>query len=499
MIPASHALRNNGPYLLAFFAALVMGVTAATSQPIVSVLFAGALASLFLISQPVPLLWATLVITLVIAGVLQYFVPTLDKVWWAAYGMGAMLFAPAIMAKILNKDRQPALSLSPTLLAMILFVLIALFTTLINRSPVWQVVLAMKSLFMLAGVWAALAILPISKDVMRRWLLGFVVIGLIQWLPVIYQYLFIRPNRLSRGLGTIEASDSVVGTFGGSMESGGLTAVLAAYLVMLIIFMLAYYRNHLIKRGTLLLCLLFLGVPLLLIEAKVIFVYLPVCLFILYKDVIRRRPFGFIVGTLAVITLLGSVILAYQTLHWSASGRSLADNVKALSSYSFEKQLGPAAREAGIMTRREALDFWWDIHSIKDPVKMFMGHGLGASRTQGLGTGNMAAQYFPRQIDLTGLTSLLWDTGILGTAAFLMILIAAYRMAGKLAASPHSGPWENSLARGLQACTPIFLISLFYRADIPYTASTIFLFMVMLGLIDWLRRQEAMPSSHTNI
>lgn len=489
------APRANIPYIMAFFAALVMGGAAATGKPIFSVLVAGALVGMFLVSQPKALLWTVLGMTLLIAGIVLYFIPTLDRIWWATYGLGAMLFIPAITSRLSNDKIQLDSGLSATFVAALIFLSVGLFSTFINQTSVWEVTLALKSMLLFGGVWAALATLPIGKDFMKRWLVGFVIIGLVQWLPAFYQYLFVRADRLVMGLGTIEASDSVVGTFGGTMDSGGLSAVLAAYLVMLVVMLLALHRDQLLKTRKLFLAVPLLLAPLLLMEVKVIIIYLPLSVFLVYRDLVWRRPLAFISGATLLTVLLVGIVFAYQSLHWSASGSNIERNIEAMSSYSFEKRLGHASRADGVMTRREVIEFWWSEHDLDEPVQMFLGHGLGASRTQGLGVGHVAAQYVPRQIDLTGLAQILWDTGLLGATAFFAIIISAFRMAKKLARSTQLDPWQKSLARGLYAIIPIFLISLLYRADIPYAAPMMFMLMTVLGLLAWLRNQERANSA----
>ncbi len=485
-----NTLRNSAPYIMAFFAALIMGGAAATGKPIFSVLVAGALGGIFLVTQPIALLWAVLGMTLVLAGIMLYFIPTLDKIWWATYGMGALLFIPAITSRLNSDKISLNTGLSATFIAASVFLVCGLFATYINRAPLWEVVLALKSILLFGGIWAALATLPISKDVMKRWLTAFVFIGLIQWAPAIYQYLFVRSSRLLSGRDTIGASDSVVGTFGGTMDSGGLSAVLAAYLVMLIVMLIALNRDGLFKTSRLLLAVSFLVLPLMLMEVKVIAIYLPLSLLIVYKDLIWRRPAVFAGGTAALLILLVGFLFAYQSLHWSASGRNIESNIAAMGSYSFVEKLGADAQAAGIMTRRGVLDFWWEKHDLDEPVNMFLGHGLGSSRTVGLGTGSVAAQYAPNKIDLTGLALILWDTGLVGASAFIALIVSAFRMAKRLSLSTQLDLWQRSVARGLQAIIPIFLLSIFYRADIPYAAPMMFMLMTVLGLLAWLRNQE---------
>lgn len=476
------------PYFLALSIALVMGYVVSKGEPMLTVLLASAIGAVFLILQPVTLLWAVLFMTLLVSGLVQYFIPSLNKIWWATYGAGALLFIPGIMARVTGQTPRPDSPSWPTI-AVLSFVVVVLFSSLLNKIPLWQFILSMKSVFMFGGVWLALASLPISREVMKRWLIGFAAIGLIQFLPTIYQYLFVRTARITSGR-AVEAFDSVVGTFGGSMEGGGSSGALAGYLVILITLLLAFYRDRLLEGKKLFLLLVLLGIPLLLMEVKVVFVYLPVALLLLYKDAALRKPGTFVAGVLFAAVLLGGVLLAYQTFHWSSSGRSMQSNVEAMFSYSFNEQSQGIKEDEGVMTRRQVLDFWWERNGADNPVTTLIGHGLGASGTTGMSVGTVASRYVPMYIDRTGMSILLWDTGLLGTALVVGMMFAGYRLARRLSYSTRLDPWQLSLARGLQAVMPLFLLFLLYRNDIPYAAHTMFMLMTLFGLLAWLRNQE---------
>lgn len=484
----SDIFQRSFPYALALFVALVTGGIIALTEPIFAVLFMGMIATFLLMARPVALLWTLLFMTLVIAGMVKYFIPGLDKIWWATYGMSAMLMVPPIMARITaNRTlRQPGFS-SQTVLALA-FLTVALLSTVVNSAPTPQVIVAVKNTFLFGGVWLALALLPLSSAVIRRWLSAFLLIGTIQWLPALYQYFFVRVSRISTGLGSIEASDSVVGTFGGSMEGGGHSATLGFYLVMLIIMLLAYHREKLIALSKLIGLAVLLVIPLGLMEVKVIFVYLPLALLILYKDVVWRRPFAFFAGGVVIACCLVGGLLAYQSLHWSANNLGLKANIEGMFSYSFSDE-DSRVRVDGHLSRLQVATFWWERNSADAPIQLLIGHGLGASKTTGQVMGNVAAAYQPRQIDHTGLGAVLWDVGIIGVALFAALIISGYRLAAKLVREPRLIPWQRSLARGLQAYLPLFLLGLGYRNDIPYAAAMMFLLMTAFGLLAWLKKQ----------
>lgn len=445
--------------------------------------------------------WLIAAATLVVAGTAQYFFFLPSTVWWTGYALCAFLFIIVIRCCF-----REALNLKPQLTIMewsaLAFMGIVAVPTLMNAVLTWQevriVLGSVQRWFLYSAIWIALVGLPLSKAVVRSWLAGLLVIGLCQWPTTAYQYIYVRAARLQIDPHSVEASDSVVGTFGGNMMAGGQSGALAAYLVILIVCLLAFYRNAEISRGRLSLFIILLGAPLLLMEVKIIFVYLPVTLFLLYMDVLWERPLDFLKGSVVMLVILSLMLLAYHELHWKANNHSIAKNIPMMFSYSFRKSVqGKNRADRGMMTRREVLEFWWQKHTIKDPWPLLFGHGLGASKSDGWQpptsrsrVGRVAKRYQPKFIDRTGLALLLWDTGLLGVAAVLGMFLGSYRLANRLACSSRLAPWYRSLAKGLGSVVPIFLLSLLYKRDLHYSAPMMFTCMTVLGLLSWMQHQK---------
>lgn len=480
-------------FSLAFFFAIMAGVVASRGQAIPVILFMGSLVSLALMFQPVTLLWIVTLTTLIIAGSLAYMLPSLNKISWIGYILASILSIPSLLHGLILKPIEKCQqSSSQIVYPFLIFVVICCLSTVINSAPIWPAILVVKSIFMYGGVWVALALLNLSSTVIQHWLMALVGIGMIQIIPALYQYVFVRSARIQVGLGDVTASDSVVGTFGGTMDAGGLSAVLAIYLVILILCIFAFRRSNLVTPHNLFWTIGLLIFPLLLAEVKIIFVYFPLAFIFLYKDVLKKRPIFFITSSIWVTLIILIMLVAYQMFHWSArSGGSFIGNVTHHFSYSFNEKFRSDSRALqGRMSRRQVLEFWWKNHNMDEPLPMLIGHGLGASRTQGLGIGYIAKQYYPMAIDHTSLALLLWDVGLIGTLAFLSWLLFAFIVAGQLGHSQNLEPWQSALAMGLQAALIPIAISLIYRNDIPYAAPMMFILMAILGLLDWLYKQQ---------
>lgn len=456
---------------------------------LILVLCFGAIGAFFLSVRPVLLLWFATFFSLVVAGTVKYFIPPLGHIWWLAYGTALLMYFVAFVFFFRGASCQGKLSKFLKLsLAGLLFT--SLMSSAFAASTPAQVAVATKSLFVFGGVWAFFRFYPVMPGTVYAWLKTVLYIGLLQWPIVFYQYFFVRSGRIGKGLGTIEASDSVVGTFGGSMESGGLTAVLAFFLIVCLIVMLAFYKEKLCSKKEIFTASFLLVIPLLLMEAKIIFFYIPIALFFLFRKDVARRPFAFLGWSIVLASFLGGVLLIYQLFHWSAAGTDLQESFTKAFTYSFQSKVGYQSSDTAVLTRRGVLDFWITRHGSENFIQTMIGHGIGASRTVGQVTGCEAVRYAPANIDRTGLALFLWDFGIIGVILILGVIVGAYRQLSKTIRT-HQGPrWQLALAAGLQAVLPLLLMSMLYRNDIPYAAPMMFILMAILGLGDWLSKQR---------
>lgn len=485
---------------IAVLVAAVFGLAAAVLPPVFIAFFVALLLGTALVTRPVLLLWLTVLSTLVVAGTVKYFITGFDRIWWVGYGLAAALYVPALLHLIALNRPPRSRTPSPTRTlghALLLFLALILISSVVNKVPLTQFAAASKSWLLYGGLVALFAVVPIGRDTVRRIGVCMLAIASVQILPVLYQFVFVRGRRLELGIGATaaEASDSVVGTFGGSMEGGGNSAALAFLLCISVAFVLLARQRGLLGRALCVCLVLAMVVPLLLMEVKVVFVYLPIVLLYVYRRAIVRNPFGFIAGTLAVIALGVAGLFAYQEIHWNRTGLSLAGNIEKSFSYSFNEEASIERYRSGVMTRREALEYWWQEHDLSQPIPILFGHGFGAARTTGLTLGTVAQPRWPRRIDATGASSLLWELGLVGTTALIAVLITGCVACGRLAKVATLLPWQRTLAGSLQVLLGLAALSVPYRNDIPYAAPMMFLVSGGLGLSFWLAREARRPDN----
>lgn len=490
----SHPSPAIGAAIIIFFALLaaaLLGALTGLSQPLFAAVGFGLIASVALLAAPLAGLWLATALTLFISGPVQYFLPRMGaRLDWAAYLLAGSLFVPAFVSIALGRKAsdKPITSTSVTV-GLFVFIFVALMSTALNAGATFEIIAAIKSYVLFGGLWALLALYPFTGQAVRKWLGFLLAIGLIQWLPAIYQYIFVRGKRLVTGLGdTTEASDAVVGTFPGSLTAGGLSAVLAMFVAILIAGLLAAYREKLLDKKRTVLFLVLLAVPVLLAEVKAIFIYLPVALMLVYGAELKRRPVAFVALAIGCVLAVSALLLAYDRLHWSKRSGDFSTRVEKLFSYSFEDRPPSFQMRYGVMSRREAVSFWVE-HGTANAVATLIGHGIGSSRTEGLTLGHAARPYYPAPIDGTGLSLLLWEVGLIGTGAVFAMLLAGYQAARRLA-SKLSDPGRRAVARTLQVSFLLFLLSIPYRNDIPYAAPMMFMVMTAFGLLGWLNRSR---------
>lgn len=471
--------------LLSVVAAMTLeGFFADLSRGVMALAALGALVAGLALLQPTWLLWIVTALTLVLVGLVNYFVPGTGMLTWASYVAAGLLFVPAFAALLGGKAPLRSGAGSGLVLVCLSFFLLAVVISWSLSPPSLRVLLgAIKNWAMFAAIWAFFALYPLESRWVATWLKGLLFIALVQWAPILYQTLVVGTAKQS--LGQPLSPDSVTGTFGGSPDGGGLAPVLALFLVSVSAVLFALHRRKVVSYQALTALVGVLWLLLLFMEEKIIFFYIPIALLFVYRDYLLKRPLAFLGGTAAVFTVLVLILVGYTALHWAERDKTPWQSL----TYSFRIETSYQQKLEGFLTRPGVVLFWWEQHAVKDATELFFGHGLGASRTGGSILGDAAKENEPWWIDRTTLSALLWDLGVFGTVSFYALLGALILMAGALARNASLLPWQTGLAAGLQASVPLFAMSTLYRNDLPYAAPMVFLFMALIGLLWWLHRR----------
>lgn len=366
---------------------------------------------------------ASVISALVISGSVGYFIPSWGGIMWVISLATFLLIVPSISALNANFGFK-----SNGLIKWLLFFGLYSFASVIfNIDNYTESIAALKNTFQFWPI-ALLAFVGIIDDTTKKTI--FITILFIAFLQIpvsIFQYFFVVDwgARLAGG-------DSVVGTFGGSIDGGGNSGALTTFLLIVWTFLISKYLSSKKYGFVTLLTSLSLFIPILLNETKIFFFYLPVIVMQLILAFFKRHKARTVILA-SVSGLSGLGILLFYFLFLQQSGIGMKDST-TLESYidrRIENQSGLSienSRDRGL-SRLGSIIYWWNENSIdKKPIEMVFGNGLGASKSSGLFKGHLYDVYKYRnyKLDVTGISQLLWDVGLVGTVIYLSIYVVTY-------------------------------------------------------------------------
>ena len=471
--------------VLAFMgAAAAAGVVIASGNLVLIGLAIGAILGVLLLNAVGVAVWMILVGTLLIVGPLTMHFPQLGRLAWLFSILGFFLVGAAILYEGTNRDpHRPAVPVF--IVFALLFVVYAVGTLFVSEGSAEQAFAGIKRYFQYWGLMFALAAVPFTPQQVRRWIVFLLLLGLVQLPFALYQRAVLMPMRLNMPKDVVPV-DIVAGTFEGSITGGANNNVMAFLLLILIAGLVAAYRESVIKRPLVLwVGLAMVAAPLALGETKLAAVLLPIALAIVCIDLIKKRPFVFLAGSLITVVAAGALMWSYVALQ-ATEGRGQMSFQQRLQE-SIEYNIGSRGYFGGAsLNRGNVLPFWWEKHGASDPIGTIVGHGIGASAggSGGDTVGHMDRRYQGVAIGLTTASSLLWDVGLLGLMLILTIYAGAFFTAGALVARASPG-LDRAMCRTLQA-TVVLLGLMLFALDMLMTAASLqVLTAFTFGLIAW--------------
>lgn len=461
--------------------AILFGLIAVTANPILISVMVALLAGAVLLARPAWIVWLVLSLGLLVAGLLPVYVDALaSKAVWGISLLGFFLMLIAFFKVATSPNMRKN---TPAFIWVALgFLVYALLNSLIQRHSVDEFFGGFKRYFQMWGLLFALCWLVFDERDIRRWRAFVVIVALVQLPFAVYQLIALVPlregfrNSFLPGLVPI---DVVAGTFGASITGGGANAEMAAFLIIVLAFLLARLREKLITFRRLLLIAPFILAPLFLGETKAVVLLLPLMFLVLYRWALITRPHYGLMGLIVGALLTVAAGYAYLNI----TQKTLDDQIADTLSYNiYEKGYG-----LNYLNRTTVLTFWAERQGAHDPVSFVFGNGLGSSHTP---TGGHVAMPYPRHgIGLTAASTLLWDMGVFGFGLFAAILALAWRTAGRLQRES-TEPTVRADAAAIQAALPLFAFYLFYRLTLLETLSFQIVFAVLLGYLAWLHRRH---------
>ncbi|MEK8050122.1 hypothetical protein AACH10_07720 [Ideonella sp. DXS22W] len=469
------------------------------SPPIIGLVVAAVGASI-LAAAPRISVSLLLVLGLAVDGVVVLLLPALGKISWLLSGLGLLLFANAAFSllgrrmafaghaatKVRQIDSAPAL-------AALLFVAYALLVSLANGSGPFEVAAGFKRYFQYWGLLFALAVMPFAVADRARWLRWLLYLAGVQIVFAIYQRWVLMPKRVGMGHGVVPV-DVVAGTFGATLDGGGQSAAMAAFLLVVLMFLMVAWRERALPRTRIAGLAVLAALPLGMGETKIVVLLLPMLLLVAQARYLKSRP----VTTLLLLVVGATAAAGLALLYLSMTGKpgqSIEDRLAVTLAYNFG-QLGYSG-QTFTLNRSTALSFWWHQQSAGDPLHTVFGHGLGSSYygAGALVVGHLARQFGFIDIGLTAVSTLLWDLGLAGLLIYLSIFGFTWRALRRIGGRV-STPLDIAKLAALRCAVLSFLVLSFYSNAIVAAASSGILFALVIGhIVAWSGSAPAAPVS----
>lgn len=436
--------------------ALVLGMVIALGEIQLTVVLTGALIFipiLLLVSTKklMPILFFAVFF---ISGTVQFFFE-MRLATWMASGLSALFFARAILeaslSNRLSNDHLSAHSKGATRVIVAVWIYLAFyaFSIFLGHATTGQLISTLRFCLPMFGVLFAMYWFEWSdKRLLLLWSI-VVIISFMQLPLVVYQHFFMISN-----LGW----DSVVGSFGANMSP-----VLVLFTVAAMLYMLARWVRGISPLWQVVFVFV-IGLAIILLgEVKAVFLWLPLGVFWILRRRVMKNIMAFIVFVALMSVISSGIFMTYHALYWGEGTKTetTEDKVNTLGAYAVDPN--NINYVTGEVSRAATLAFWYNDPALTIQERL-IGSGPGASAVSPtVGRGVVAARYRTLQIGSTGMATLLWDVGILGTLAYLSIFVLGIRLGIRYVARSGESAERLAMADTSTVMLMLFVSTLVYN------------------------------------
>jgi hypothetical protein len=469
------AVATAGFMLAIGVACVAASFAAVTNSPVVIGLFAGLVLGGFLLWVPRLALWLCVIGSLLVSGVVSLFLPALSKITWLFSMLGFFLTLASAFSLLAHTELRRS---TPGYIWLGLgLMMFAIGFAPIAGSSLPEVMAGAKRCFQLWGVMFACAGLMRDTKDLGRIVRLLAVLAALQLPFALYQRFVLVPRREGMGNGVVPI-DVVSGTFEASFLGGGNSSGMVLFLTMALALVIAAWREGALKGLPCLLLAVLFALPMGLGETKVVVLFLPLMLLVLFGRYFKRAP---VASVLMLAAGIGCTVLLFYiyAAHFGRTGLSVADRLRETIAYNFGSvgYLGSYS-----LNRTTALTHWWAHHGFANPHELLFGHGLGSSyfAPASFVQGHVARAHGYIGIGLTAASSILWDLGLVGLLVVLAIMALAWRRAGR---ALHRAPdgWSRAAMVAARVGLLLFGVLLFYADSLLNALSVQCLWMLTLG------------------
>lgn len=481
---------------------MVSGLVAASGSSLLIVATFAPLGFLcLLLLRPEHVVLALFAFSAVIAGTVGYFA-RVGQAQWLPTAFAIALYFVVALHVLKQAGRVPRMQLSPIVLAGLAYFLVAAFSTALATESAIQWLYGFRFHFAMVAVLLAVALTTMETTLIRRLWGAVLVVTAVQLPVVLYQYVFVAGRRVREGVPGA-AWDSIVGTFGGNPDGGGQSPALGFFVTAALVFALVGWRRQVLS-GWKVLVVVGVGVGVILLaEIKFFLLLVPLGVVLAFRGQLLARPSALIAGTLCILVIVVGLPLTYGKLHYERSGRSPPTIVEFyMAEWEQRATLDSGwQRGSGQMQHLTQVAYWWRQHDLlQDPRTFLVGHGLGALNVSRLHVGTVARQYAPLSVSNTGSAYLLWEIGVLGASAYVLLLAAAAAAAWRLAARPSLPAVDRAILDGVGVVLVLAIATIPYK-DVMFNSPAIsFLVYFAIGVVVyWQTRVRAVSQGRTRV
>lgn len=404
--------------------AVFFGLIGVTANPIFTGLAVGMVMGTFLLAIPKQTIVLVIVLGLATPALLDMAGHGLSRMLWAISMLGLLLWVPSMLNLVsLNPNKKQTTPLF--IWIAVIFAVYAVVSTGVQMYSVGELFGGFKRYFQAFGLMLALATMPLIRKDFDQWLKIMFGLALLQLPFAAFERVVLVAIRGGVQAGGGQATDVVAGTMGANLDGGSPNSIMVTFVIIAFSFLISRWKEKLVDTSSTLILSSLLLAPLLLGETKVVVLMLPLMVLVLLRNDIIREPLKYIpiIAVFFIVTVMLMFFYVYYMLDSTlieALDDTLAYNVQ-------EGGYGTS-----LLNRTTVMTFWWGLHGWHDPVSFLFGHGLGSSYGSGLDAGHIAQFYPSYGINLTTVSSLLWDLGVVGFILYLSIYVIAWLQIGQV-------------------------------------------------------------------
>lgn len=471
------------------FISVLFGFLSATSNIFIALILVAFLLGGVLVFSPDKLMLFLTASCLIIIGTLESFFYISQANWMASLLAGALGFSVLTSKKITKNNTELSTKdyqgLNLTVFGLIIFLVTLAGSALINRNGVGQLIVGIRGYLPFIGIFLALYFGRVKPKV--AWYVVYIIIavGCVQGIYCLIEKFWIAP-RIFNGYGDYEL---MLGSFGGSFYTGGYTGEMAAFVCMNLILCYVLMQKKILPTYVVVAAALSALISVGFAETKIVFLLLPLMIFVVFWKYPERINAQLIKGLIFLLIGAAIIVTIYAIRFWEGS-----EHIGRAFFYTFDPNFEISPGHRG---RIASIIYWFDsVLSSGDIIHSLIGYGPASSISGTVGAGSSvagvgsAAQRFGAGLDISAITKLLWDGGLLGTLGFMLIIGGSFLQAHKLALNPNSPVKTRWLMIALKAWLFAFAFMLPYQPLMLGGAPMQFLFWATIGLVAYFSRWQ---------